>query len=755
MNNANYKSLFIFCSCLLFVITARGQSANKGLVTAASNGVPTFIIFDNKHPAGSNEAEQVLLSNLANNNPLISFSKTQEIIDKLGRKHEKYQQYYQGVKVEFAIYTVHYSTENKITSLNGEFIPIDSISIIPSISEGEALITAQTFLGIKQINFYEFKEVVITKNFNSLENTNHLAYKLYLNGHIVYVDAVNNEIIGEINSAFEATNDACTRFSGLVQIATEFDGANYILEDNTRGGGIVVYNNQDFNFQTNFQTGEVMNLVDFEDTDNDWCGGNWNNNSPNQDNAALDIFWGLQKVYDYFLQVHNRNSFDNQGGQIRAITHVWFEGTQKGAFYLPTGYANLNHPLMIFGDGMSWNDPNPFEPFTSLDIVAHEFGHGISISAFGISPPKTTNSNNNEIGAINESLSDIWGAIIENWVVTNSLNDALNDTDKDTWLFGEEVRENIGLSNGFRSMMNPKENPFFHSNTYLKPTSSWNSQSAYARSGVMNYWFYLISEGGSGINDNGDSYNIQAIGIEKGADIIYLSTIAYFTTLIDFKGARQATLQAAKDLFGNCSTEAVTVAEAWNAVGVPADTVPGGLFACGSDGMSGFYDNSSYVNVEITDASILSSEAYCGIPVIVKENSYAVFKAKDQIFLGEGFKVEKNATFKAYTFECSNAANYRSSGNNFNNNEKSSITTNNFNSPLFFPNPTLNNINITQLNNFVGSNIEIINLMGQVIFTKTINSDQLIVDLSRHPKGIYLVKISSDKEQVIEKIVLE
>ncbi|HLU85192.1 MAG TPA: T9SS type A sorting domain-containing protein, partial [Vicingaceae bacterium] len=72
-----------------------------------------------------------------------------------------------------------------------------------------------------------------------------------------------------------------------------------------------------------------------------------------------------------------------------------------------------------------------------------------------------------------------------------------------------------------------------------------------------------------------------------------------------------------------------------------------------------------------------------------------------------------------------------------------------------FPNPTAANINITQLNNFVGGNIEIINLMGQVIFTTTINTNQLSVNLSEYPKGIYLVKINSDKEQVIEKIVLE
>lgn len=74
---------------------------------------------------------------------------------------------------------------------------------------------------------------------------------------------------------------------------------------------------------------------------------------------------------------------------------------------------------------------------------------------------------------------------------------------------------------------------------------------------------------------------------------------------------------------------------------------------------------------------------------------------------------------------------------------------------LIYPNPTSGNFTITQLEQFVGGNIEIINLMGQVVFSNIINTNQMIVDLSKNPKGIYLVKINSDREQVIEKIVLE
>lgn len=764
MNKANYKYLFVFCSCLFFLTTTRGQLANKGLVTAASNGVPTFVAFDEKHPVGSNEAEQVLWINLANNNPLISFSKTQEIIDKLGRKHEKYQQYYQGIKVEFAVYTVHYSPENKIIALSGEFAPIDTLSIIPTVNEEEALTTAETFLDSASTEFSVLEEMIISKNFNITENTYHLAYKFNINGQMVHVDAVNNIVMSSYSTIMNAANDACTRYSGTVQIATEFDGTNYILEDNTRGDGIVVYNNQDMQFLIESQNplliGEIKNIINFEDVDNDWCGGIWNNSNPDQDNAALDIFWDLQKIYDYFLQVHNRNSFDNQGSQIRAVTHVWFNNSQKNAYYIPTnGYGAINQPVMLFGDGMAWNDPNPDQPWASLDIVAHEFGHGISISAFGISPPNNTNSNNNEIGAISESLSDIWAAIIENWVVSNGLNDAPNDTDKDMWLLGEEFRTNPNFApKGIRSMKSPKDPPFFHSDTYLYPAATWNTQSPHARGGVMNYWFYLLSEGGSGINDKGDSYNIQPIGIEKGADIIYLATIAYFTALVNYKGARQATLQAAKDLYGNCSIEAETVVAAWDAVAVPSGITLGGIFACGSDGQSGIYDNSKNVNVEITDDVIWANEVFAcpGFSVVVKENSSTVFKAGEQILLGAGFKVERNATFKAYTFECANAANYRVSNTNVDIDEKESANNNSIPfEPIIFPNPTRDKIVVAQLINFIGGNIEIINLMGQIIFSQSIQNHQMSFNLSEHPKGIYLVKISSDKQQIIEKIVLE
>jgi len=72
-----------------------------------------------------------------------------------------------------------------------------------------------------------------------------------------------------------------------------------------------------------------------------------------------------------------------------------------------------------------------------------------------------------------------------------------------------------------------------------------------------------------------------------------------------------------------------------------------------------------------------------------------------------------------------------------------------------FPNPTSGNFTITQLEEFAGGNLEITNLMGQVVFSQTINASILTIHLANQPKGIYLVKISSKKENVVQKVVVE
>lgn len=85
---------------------------------------------------------------------------------------------------------------------------------------------------------------------------------------------------------------------------------------------------------------------------------------------------------------------------------------------------------------------------------------------------------------------------------------------------------------------------------------------------MINYWYYLISQGGSGTNDIGNAYAVNAIGIDHAQQIAFRTESVYLTSSANYSAARTASIQAARDLYGSGSCEEVAVTNAWYAVGV-------------------------------------------------------------------------------------------------------------------------------------------------------------------------------------------
>ena len=137
----------------------------------------------------------------------------------------------------------------------------------------------------------------------------------------------------------------------------------------------------------------------------------------------------------YFRNVHNRNSYDNNGAVLKNYVH---------ANLVAMGYSN-NDNAFWDGSRMTYGDGTSCDILTALDITAHEIGHGVC--KYSVDSPNGL-VYRGESGAINESLSDIWGVCVENWATTN----------KQTWLMGED----IGCI--ARSSSNPKS--YNQPNTY-------------------------------------------------------------------------------------------------------------------------------------------------------------------------------------------------------------------------------------------------------------------------------------------------
>lgn len=298
-------------------------------------------------------------------------------------------------------------------------------------------------------------------------------------------------------------------------------GGNFRLREAGRGNGIFTYD---------MMNGEKYPLaVDFVDIDNNFTSANAR--------AGVSAHWAVEHTYDYYVSKHGRNSFDNAGG--RMISYIHFENNSSNAAWDGT--------RMTFGDG----DGVRFQPFVSLDIVGHEFTHGVTQYTAGLIYA-------NESGGLNESFSDIFGETIQAHV-----NNAAPD-----WLLGAQI-------GAFRSMKNP--NAFTDPDTYLggfwvphanNPNDNNDYGGVHTNSGVQNFWFYLLSDGGSGVNDNGDNFMVTGIGIEQAAQIAYRNLTVYLTPRSGYFDARLASLRSAIDLFGENSPQLQSVNEAWFAVGV-------------------------------------------------------------------------------------------------------------------------------------------------------------------------------------------
>jgi hypothetical protein len=274
----------------------------------------------------------------------------------------------------------------------------------------------------------------------------------------------------------------------------------------------------------------IGNAIDFIDNDNNWTALEHNN--VYKDQAALDVHWAAEVTLDYWKIVHNRNSIDNNGLQVSSYVHFqqnWYNASWDGS-----------NNVMRFGDGGS-------NPLTSLDIFAHEFGHGVTQYSTGL-------VYQGESGAINEGLSDIWGAVIEFWAVPG----------KQRWLIGEDVGSTL------RSMSNPNNygDPDTYHGTYWYSGTDDNG-GVHTNSGVLNYWFYLLTEGGNGTNDIGKDFDVSGINIQDASHIVY-QALNYLTASSNYQDARSATIQAAIDIFGVNSCPVMSVTNAWHAVGVGA-----------------------------------------------------------------------------------------------------------------------------------------------------------------------------------------
>ncbi len=283
--------------------TAEGQ-AEKVL---AVDGSPALVTFHGEGKRyGVEEAPKALREQLA-------LSQDEQMVrikvetDALGFTHEKYQQYYRGVKVEHAVYSAH-AKAGVIESLSGTIRHLGQLDVTPKISASVALEQALSFVGAKEYmwqipqeeaglkqqqnnpaaTYKPQGELVLVADAASRESKKPklvLAWKFDIYAHeplsraYLYVDAQTGAVVLQDAIMKDIAAPFATKYSGNRTVETDVNpGGGYRLRDMTRGNGIITLNSQ--------RTFSTAGAVDFVDNDNNWTAAEYDN--ANFDNAAGD-----------------------------------------------------------------------------------------------------------------------------------------------------------------------------------------------------------------------------------------------------------------------------------------------------------------------------------------------------------------------------------------------------------------------------------------------------------------------------------
>ncbi len=245
----------------------------------------------------------------------------------------------------------------------------------------------------------------------------------------------------------------------------------------------------------------------------------------------------------------NRDSVDDQGRRLDGYVH--YGRAYNNAFW--------DGREMVFGDG----DGVLFTDFTkSLDVIGHELTHGVTEFTAGL-------EYHDQPGALNESMSDVFGSLVKQW----SLKQTVDQAD---WLIGPEVFTPGIQADALRSMKAPGtayDNPDLGKDpqpdsmdkyVQLPNTDEGDNGGVHINSGIPNKAFYVTAR------------EIGGFAWEAPGHIWYEALRASGPTT-SFQEFADTTYQKAAQLYGAGSAQQKAVFEGWAEVKIKitgVDTAP-------------------------------------------------------------------------------------------------------------------------------------------------------------------------------------
>jgi Zn-dependent metalloprotease len=368
--------------------------------------------------------------------------------------------------------------------------------------------------------------------------------------HDTVVDARTGAIVDQWNMLQTAVGVGNSQYNGQVPVSTSPTANGFQMIDPERGtggayGGMAI---------TNANHGSSAGKV-YTNATNTWGDGKQYVNGgsttgANGQTAAVNALWGLMNTYDTLKNVLGWQSLDGNNTATYIAAHV--NTACDNAYYSDTCQC------MFIGDGSSFNS------LGSIDVIGHEMGHGVTAATSDL-------VYSGESGGLNESSSDINGEVIEAYARAGGKGDVVPPAGND-WMLGTEISK---TGEPLRWMYKPSLDG--------ASPDAWSSGlkrlDVHYSSGPNNRMFYFLAQG-SKADVGGDYYSkylvksplaMTGIGVDKAYRIWFKAATTKFTSTTNYAVARTKMLEAAEELYGKNSREAIAVQRAYAAINVGAD----------------------------------------------------------------------------------------------------------------------------------------------------------------------------------------
>lgn len=577
--------------------------------------------------------------------------------DEYGYTHLEYQQTYNDIKVLGGEYFIH-AKYGKAYTGNGKIYTPPTIKSKKNLSEKAALKLALSYVNAKSYYWEDpkiesriklktgdpaatyYPKATLVYVLSPDRSSLLLCYSFFImakeygKSAEIYIDASTGALIKSI--PLDKTCDGTTvntNWYGTQGISTNdvaIIGHSYDLEDDCQSSVYSVY--------------DATNDDDIFNTDDNIWASDWLR-------SAATSLWGIKKSYFWFKSFFGRDGHDDDDQNLEIYQGYFFvsNGGNNNAGY---SYDPLGDDQIHVGIG---NTNSPLDDWNALDILGHEFTHGVTQYEANLVYQK-------EPGALNESFSDIFGEWIEyktlgsnNWFqawdrFANGCNLPIRYL-KDP--AAQDVIVSLGCIVDFGQPNTYMGTYWVPTNTATDPGDTWG---VHTNSGVQNQMFYLLSVGGYGWNNgltchgsnDGVFWTVSGIGIDNAARIAYKALTDYLSSGSTYPDARNAWVAAAENIFGVCSFEAIQTGKAWAAVGI-GPPIAQTILLCNVT-----YGSAPY---SYTTPHNITTNVACTVTVLSTGNLIE-FISGNKITLSPGFSSFAGSYFRASIIEDCRFAEY-------------------------------------------------------------------------------------------------